>query len=69
MDSNTHSGRPSRGGSIGLPDRPPVGQPDDLAALTAAVDELAARDLDGLSEVVRAERVLALRQLADRLEG
>ncbi|HEY6708915.1 MAG TPA: DUF222 domain-containing protein [Actinomycetota bacterium] len=37
--------------------------------LTADLDALATRDLDGLSEVVRAERVLALRQLADRLEG
>jgi hypothetical protein len=33
------------------------------------VDELATQDLDGLSEVVRAERVLALRRLLDRLEG
>ena len=58
---------------VGPPDGPsdgqPVGQPDDLAALTALVDELAARDLDGLSEVVRAERVLTLRQQLDRLEG
>ena len=81
MDSNIHSTQAAGGGSVGLPDRPPVkppdgppvgppvGQPDDLAALTADVAALAARDLDGLSEVVRAERVLALRQLADRLEG
>jgi hypothetical protein len=87
MDSNTYSTQAAGGGSVGLPDRPPlkppvgppVGQPDDLAALTTDVDDLAAltadldalttRDLDGLCEVVRAERVLALRQLADRLEG
>ncbi|HEV3013611.1 MAG TPA: DUF222 domain-containing protein, partial [Actinomycetota bacterium] len=30
---------------------------------------MAARDLDGLSDGVRAERVLQLRQLVDRLEG
>jgi hypothetical protein len=40
-----------------------------LAALAAAVDALAAQDLDGLSEAVRAERVLGLRRLVDRLEG
>jgi len=41
MDSNTHS----------------AGQPAGLAALTAAVEELAAQDLDGLTDAVRAERV------------
>ena len=40
-----------------------------LTALTAAVDDLAAQDLDGLSDAVRAERVLVLRRLVDRLEG
>src|SRR5215216_43790 len=53
MDSNTHS----------------TGQPAGLAALTAAVEELAAQDLDGLPDAVRAERVLGLRRLLDRLEG
>jgi hypothetical protein len=53
MDSNTHS----------------TGQPAGLAALTAAVEELAAQDLDGLTDPVRAERVLGLRRLLDRLEG
>ena len=57
MDSNTHSTPPSGGPPVGPPDGPsdgkPLGPPDDLAALTAVVDELAARDLDGLSEVVR----------------
>jgi hypothetical protein len=53
MDSNTHS----------------TGQPAGLAALTAAVEELAAQDLDGLTDAVRAERVLGLRRLLDRLEG
>jgi hypothetical protein len=56
MNSNTHS--------TGSPERP-----DDLAALADAVDDLAARDLDGLSDAVRAGRVLALRRLLDRLEG
>jgi len=57
MDSNTHSTRGSSGGS------------DGLAGLAAVADELAAQDLDGLSDGVRAERVLALRRLVDRLEG
>ena len=53
MDSNTHSTQP--------PDQQPVGPPDDdLAALTAALDRLAARDLDRLPDAVRAERVLVL---------
>src|SRR5215217_1868169 len=93
MDSNTHSTSGLGGGSIGLPDRQPVkapvGQPDELAALTADVDELtaltaglddlaalaadldalAAGDLDSLSEVVRAERVLVLQRWLDGLEG
>ncbi|HEV2921099.1 MAG TPA: DUF222 domain-containing protein, partial [Actinomycetota bacterium] len=53
MDSNTHS----------------TGQPKGLAALTAAVQELTTQDLDGLTDAVRAERVLGLRRLLDRLEG
>ena len=53
MDPNTHSVRPA----------------DGLTALAAAVDRLAAQDLDGLSDAVRAERVLVLRRLVDRLEG
>jgi hypothetical protein len=53
MDSNTHSTDLSAG----------------LAALTAAVEELATQDLDGLTDAVRAERVLGLRRLLDRLEG
>jgi hypothetical protein len=40
-----------------------------LAIHGAAVEALAARDLDGLSDAVRAERVLGLRRLLDRLEG
>ena len=55
MDSNTHSTDDS------------VGRPGRLAALTAAVDDLA--DLDGLADTVQAEQVLELRRLVDRLEG
>jgi hypothetical protein len=47
----------------------PARRPDGLAALTAAVDQLAAQDLDGLPDAVRAQRVLRLRRLVDRLEG
>src|ERR671912_2579695 len=61
MDSNTHSTPP--------PGRHPDGQPDDLAALAAAADRLAAQDLNRLPDAVVAERVLGLRQLVDRLEG
>ena len=57
MDSNTYSTGPS------------FGAPGGLAALTVAVDGLAAQDLDGLADTVRAERVLVLRRLVDRLEG
>ena len=53
MDPNTHS----------------TGSPDGLTALAAAVEGLAAQDLDGLADAVRAERVLELRRLVDRLEG
>jgi hypothetical protein len=61
MDSNTDStGRPARSGAQ---------SPDGLAALTAAIEGLAAQNLDGLSDAVRAERVLVLRGLLDRLEG
>jgi hypothetical protein len=45
-----------------------IGQPG-FAALTAAVQELATQDLSGLTDAVRAERVLVLRRLLDRLEG
>jgi hypothetical protein len=53
MDSNTHS----------------VDPPDGLAGLAAAVERLAAQDLDGLADAILAERVLVLRRLLDRLEG
>jgi hypothetical protein len=61
MDSNTYSTQ--------VPGPPPAGHLDDLAELTAVLDRLAAQDLDRLSDGVRAERVLALRRLVDRLDG
>jgi hypothetical protein len=57
MDSNTYSIR-----------RPPR-RPDGLAALAAAVEELAAQELGRLPDAVLAEQVLGLRRLLDRLEG
>ena len=53
MESNTHSVKPAA----------------SLTALAAVVNDLAAQELDGLSDAVRAERVLVLRRLVDRLEG
>src|SRR5215218_7599 len=53
MDSNTYSAQ----------------QPEELAALAAAVDGLAAQDLDRLCDAALASQVLALRGLVDRLEG
>jgi hypothetical protein len=67
MDSNTHS--TSAEPPAGRPADPPDQEPDGLAGLTAAVDELAAQDLGRLTDAVRAERVLGLRRLVDRLEG
>jgi hypothetical protein len=61
MDPNTHSTSQST--------RRAAGPPDNLAMLTAALDGLAAQDLERLTDTVLAERVLALRQLVDRLEG
>jgi hypothetical protein len=59
MDSNTHS-NPSPG----------VGPPDDgLAGLVAVTGTLAAQNRNGLPVTVRAERLLAWRQLLDRQEG
>jgi hypothetical protein len=68
MDSNTHSTQPP----TRQPTDPPDGRPGGLAGLAGlatVVDELAAQDLDSLSDPVRAERVLGLRRLVDRLEG
>jgi hypothetical protein len=61
MDWNTHSTVKST--------RPAAGRPDALAALAAAVEELAAQDLNRLPDAVLAEQVLELRRLLDRQEG
>jgi hypothetical protein len=53
MDSNTHSSEWAGG----------------LGRLTAAVDQLATDDLDGLPDAEAAQRVLVLRGLIERLEG
>jgi Domain of unknown function (DUF222) len=55
MEPNTHS----------ITQRPP----DGLALLAAALDTLAAEDPDALPDAEAAARLLALRRLADRLEG
>src|SRR5215217_7566607 len=69
MESNTYStGHPDRQ-SVGQPAGGWAGLPDGLAALAAVVDQLATQDRDGLADHVRAERVLVLRRLLDRLEG
>jgi hypothetical protein len=57
MDSNTSSPNPT------------AEPPDDLAALAVVLDRLATEDRRGLPDTVQAQRVLALRRLADRLEG
>jgi hypothetical protein len=49
--------------------QPPGSLPDGVAALEAAVDVLTTEDRSGLTEGVRAERVLRLRRLLDRQEG
>jgi hypothetical protein len=61
MESNTHS-------SPGL-DPGGGGRSDRLAPLAAVLDELTSQDLAGLTNAVRAERVLQLRRFVDRLEG
>ena len=46
-----------------------TGRLDRLGSLTAAIDEVATQDPEGLPDAVRAEEVLRLRRLLDRLEG
>jgi hypothetical protein len=46
-----------------------AGRSDELRSLAMAVDRLAAQDRSGLSDAARAEGVLVLRRLPDRLEG
>jgi uncharacterized protein DUF222 len=76
MESNTYSTEPADGPPTGAPGRTdpanstgPTRPPAGLEDLAAVVEELAAQDLEGLSDAVRAERVLELRRLVDRLEG
>jgi hypothetical protein len=69
------------GRAAGQPDSQRVSRPSDrpvggttrraggLAALTSVIDQLANRDLTGLSDATLAERVLQLRRQLDRLEG
>ena len=57
MVSNTHSAQ----GAAGLP--------EDLAALTVVLDRMAARDLERLSQAARAERVMVLGPMVERLVG
>ena len=57
MNPNTHSTQDS-GGRL-----------DELAVLAAAVDGLAAQNLNRLTDAALAEQVLGLRRLVDRLEG
>jgi hypothetical protein len=60
MDSNTHSGRPPSRASDGL---------GGLAGLALVAEELAAQDLDRLTDAALADQVLVLRRLIDRLES
>src|SRR5215203_2049742 len=69
MDSNIHSAQGPVESAGQQSTRPPTPPPDDLAELTALLDRMAARDLERLTDAVRAERVQGLRPLADRLEG
>jgi hypothetical protein len=57
MDSNTHSTSQS------------AGTPAGLGALVAELQGLAAQDPDRLADAARADRVLVLRGLVERLEG
>jgi hypothetical protein len=71
MDSNTHSASPADRRPAetldGLADRPT--SLTGLAAVAAELHELATHDPNRLPDGVRAERVLQLRRLVDRLEG
>jgi uncharacterized protein DUF222/HNH endonuclease len=77
MDSNKHSTQAPE--FPGLPEPPgpleplelaePPEPPEGLAPLVAVLDDLADEDLERLPVTVRAQRALALEQLADRLVG
>ena len=55
--------------SCGHRSQPPGNPPDRLAALAAAIDDLAAEDLDGLADTALADQTLGLPPLVDRLQG
>jgi hypothetical protein len=59
MDSNVYSAE----------EGPVAVEPVGLERLEAAIQDLAAHDLDSLPDGVAAARVLALRRMVDRLEG
>jgi len=61
MDSNTHSDQRPTGQGPGRPDR--------VASLIAAMDELAAEDVDGLAETALAEELQELQRVQNRLDG
>jgi len=73
MDPNTHSNdRPTERPTDRPTERPAgghAGRSEELATLAAAVDGLAAQDLDRLTDAALARQVLELRRLVDRLEG
>jgi predicted DNA-binding transcriptional regulator YafY len=61
MDSNTHS--------TGLWTGASAGTPGGLSAVVAELQCLADQPLGSLADAARAERIMALRGLAERLEG
>ena len=72
MDSNTYSNRAPTGRpadpAAGRP-AGPSGSPDRLGSVVAAKRDVAAEDLDRLSEAALATDVVRLRRLLDGLEG
>jgi len=77
MDSNTHSMPPAErsdhSNGLRLPEPPaplgPLERSNRLAGLPAAVGELAAEDLDHLTDSALAEEIRELRRWMDGLEG
>jgi hypothetical protein len=78
MDSNTYSDQPQPSAPTepgllepSVPPGPPgpPGPPEGLGFLPAALGELEAEDLDGLSDTALADETLELQQWTDRLQG
>jgi Domain of unknown function (DUF222)/HNH endonuclease len=74
MDSNTYSTRSLEAPELPRPVEPleppeVVEPPEDLAGLAAVMDQLAAADLDQLSDGALTRDTLVLRQWMDRLQG